>query len=209
MRRFRLAAACLLLLVLAGHARAQIGTGRLFGTVKDERGRPLKGATITAQNDVYFPRSFTAATDAKGRFSLLGLRRATYKITVRAEGFDSAVVDLPVASGGANPPLDIRLTPALAPGPPPLLPNVDAAKLQHELKEAAALAADGRTDEAIAAYRKIAQSTPALTSVHLQLGYLYERKGDRAAAIAAYKAALDGDAGNARARDALGRLKKP
>jgi hypothetical protein len=47
-----------------------------------------------------------------------------------------------------------------------------------------------------------------LTAVHLQLGHLHEMRGDRAAAIDAYQAALEGDAGRDRAREALGRLRQ-
>lgn len=188
-------------------ALAQLGTGRVTGIIRDDRGRPIKGATVTAANENYFPNSFTSATDAKGRFNLLGLRRATYKMTVRAEGFEPVTFDMPVVSGSANRPVDLSLVPAITPGPPPLLANVDTAKLQKDLDEAAAHVAAGRTDAAIAAYRKIAQSAPALTTVHLQLGYLHELKGDRREAIAAYEAALKGDPDNDRARTALARLK--
>lgn len=208
MGAIRVAVAACVLLFCAADTRAQIGNGRIAGTVQDERGRPIKGATITAENDAYFPGSFTAATDAKGRFSLLGLRRATYKITVRAAGFDTTGIDLPVVPGSANPPLNVTLSPALAPAPPPLLGRVDVAKLQKELEEAAALTSAGRPDAAIAAYRKIARAVPALTSVHLQLGYLHEIKGDGAAAIEAYRAALRGDPDNTGAREALARLQR-
>jgi tetratricopeptide (TPR) repeat protein len=206
MRRLH-AGAALLLLALASDAIAQLGTGRLTGTVRDERGKALKGATVTAENESYFPRSFSAATDAEGRFHLLGLRRATYKISVRAEGFEPASFEMPVQTVRPNPPLTLKLLRALAPGPPPLLGNLDASKLQKDLDAAAARVAGGKTDAAIAAYRRIAQAAPALTSVNLQLGYLHELKNDRAAAIAAYEAALKGDPENERARAALARLR--
>ena len=49
-------------------------------------------------------------------------------------------------------------------------------------------------------------SLPALTSVHLQLGSLYERKQDRTAAVKEYQLVLKTDAANAKARSALERL---
>ena len=64
----------------------------------------------------------------------------------------------------------------------------------------------GKLDEAIAAYRDVLTRVPALTSVHLQLGVLFERKGDTAAAVAEYQAALKADPANAKARAALDRL---
>lgn len=208
MRAFRFLATLVLLAGLPADADAQLGSGRVSGTVRDERGRPLRGATVTAENEVYFPRSFSAATDQKGRFSLMGLRRAQYEITIRADGFETVSLKLPVVPGGGNPPLDVRLMPALAPAPPPLLGDVDPVKLQKDLDAAAALVDAGSLEAAIAAYRRIVQSAPALTAVHLQLGHLHEMRGDRAAAIDAYQAALEGDAGRDRAREALGRLRQ-
>src|SRR4051794_14592042 len=55
--------AALLLLALAGNAAAQVG--RVTGTVKDERGDPIRGATIIAENPDASPSSFTASTDDK------------------------------------------------------------------------------------------------------------------------------------------------
>jgi tetratricopeptide (TPR) repeat protein len=196
------------LLLVPTLVSAQTGSGRLAGTVLDERGRPIKGATVTAENENYFPKSLTSATDAKGRFSVLGLRTATYKITVRADGYEVAAVNLPVRMAQPNPPLDIRLIRKIDPGPPPLLANADAARLQQELDAAAELAVRGKTDEAIAAYRRILGATPALTSINLQIGYLCERKGDRGAAIAAYEDALKADPSSITARDALTRLRQ-
>ena len=47
---------------------------------------------------------------------------------------------------------------------------------------------------------------PALTSVHLQLGALYERKPDLERALAAYRQLLAIEPGNARALAAIERL---
>ncbi len=203
MRSFRTLAAVFAVAWFPAAAFAQLGNGRVVGTIRDESGRPLKGATVVAANEVYFPRSFSAATDARGRFSILGLRRATYKVTIRAAGFETVTFDFPVASGSANPPIDLKLVRLLEPAPPPLLANADAAKVQKELDEAAALVDAGRIDAAIAAYRRIAASTPSLTSVHLQLGYLHEVKGNWRAAIESYEAALKSDPSNPHAREAL------
>ncbi len=209
MATWRLSAFALVLLFLPLAAAAQVGTGRIAGTIRDERGRPIKGATITAQNDQYFPRTLTSATDAKGRFGILGLRTATYTFTVHADGFEVATLTLPVRSVQPNPPLEVRLVRKLEPAPPPILANVDIEELQQDLAAAADLAASRQIDAAIAAYKRILKGTPALTSVNLPLGSLYEAQGDRASAVAAYEAALKGGLASSTARDALARLRKP
>jgi len=74
------------LVVYAVPAAAQ--TGRIGGTVKDAtNSTPLKGATITAENPGASPSSFTATTDDKGRYSIIGLKTGTWKITAVAPGF--------------------------------------------------------------------------------------------------------------------------
>ena len=70
---------------LAANAAAQ--TGRVGGTVKDESGQPIKGATITAENPNASPSSFTATTDDKGRFSMIGLRSGQWTFSAQSPGF--------------------------------------------------------------------------------------------------------------------------
>ena len=75
MRAYLLAA--VLLIALAGSAAAQ--TGRVTGVVKDDRGDPIKGATIIAENPDASPSSFTASTDENGRFAMIGLRSGVWR----------------------------------------------------------------------------------------------------------------------------------
>ena len=75
----------LLLTVCAASAAAQ--TGRVGGMVKDDTGQPIKGATVTAENPNASPSSFTATTDDKGRFSIIGLRTGQWSFTAQAPGF--------------------------------------------------------------------------------------------------------------------------
>jgi len=77
--------AALFVLALAGTAAAQ--TGRVGGVVKDEAGNPIKGATITAENPSASPSSFTATTDDKGRFSIIGLKSGTWTFSGQAPGY--------------------------------------------------------------------------------------------------------------------------
>jgi hypothetical protein len=170
-------------------ASAQVGVGRLAGSVKDDRGRPIKGATVVAENKNVSAEGFSTATDEKGRFALLGLRAGTWTIRIEAPGYYVVAREMPIATIRANPPLDARLVRKLDPGPPPILGNADPKRLQGALDEAAALVTAGQFDAAIAAYQRLLAAHPALTSINLQLGYLYETKGDQEAARAAYRAA--------------------
>src|SRR5262245_36408216 len=93
---------------LASAASAQ--TGRVGGQVKDEAGQPIKGATITAENPNASPSSFTATTDDKGRFSIIGLRTGQWTFTAQAPGFAAESGKMPVQTiGSPNPPLTFTL----------------------------------------------------------------------------------------------------
>src|SRR6476659_8614821 len=96
--------AALLIASVAGSAAAQ--TGRVGGTVKDEAGQPIKGATITADNPNASPSSFTATTDDKGRFSIIGLKSGGWTFTAQAPGFGPESGRLQIQTiGSPNPPL--------------------------------------------------------------------------------------------------------
>ena len=74
--------AALLVTVLASAAAAQ---GRVNGVVKDDDGQPIKGATVTAENE-NIGGSHTASTDDKGRFSIIGLRPGQWTFIAVAPG---------------------------------------------------------------------------------------------------------------------------
>src|SRR3989337_3025490 len=119
------------LIVSALPAAAQ--TGRVGGTIKDDKGQPIKGATVVAENPSSSPSSFTATTDDKGRFSIIGLRSGTWKITASAPGFAPGGGNVPIRTIGApNPPVDIALVPCNS-GPAGALAGVNTKELQAQL----------------------------------------------------------------------------
>src|SRR5436189_3669469 len=94
--------AALLLATTAVQAAAQVG--RVGGVVKEEGGQPLKGATITADNQ-NIGQSFTATTDDKGRFTMIGLRAGTWRFIAQAPGFTPDAGEMPIRMGAPNPPI--------------------------------------------------------------------------------------------------------
>ena len=178
--------------------------GRVTGVVKDADDHTIKGATVMAESPDQ--PAVTVTSDRKGRFSFLGLRGGPWTFIVNAPGFQPARRQATTTTMGVNAPLDFELETAPAAAPASPLAGLDLRAVQRQLAAASELAAAGRIDEAVAAYRDLLAKMPALTSVHLQLGVLFERKGDVEAAAAAYQAALKADPSNARARTALDRL---
>ena len=194
----------LLHLLVAGYVHAQIG--RVAGMVTDEEGRPLKGATVTAENREQAPSTFTSTTDHRGRFALLGLRRATWAITIRAPGFETALTQMAVVTTRPNPPLDVRMLRGSAPAPPGPLANLDVKDVQRRLDKGGELAAAGDLLGALTAYRDLLDRVPALTTLHLEIGGLHERLNDRDAALAAYGRFAEIDPDHPRLKAALERL---
>jgi tetratricopeptide (TPR) repeat protein len=190
------------LIVSALPAAAQ--TGRVGGTIKDDKGQPIKGATVVAENPSSSPSSFTATTDDRGRYSIIGLRSGTWKITASAPGFTPSGGSVPIRTIGApNPPVDIVLAPG-APGPTGALAGVNTKELQAELQKAEDLLNQQQYDAAIAAYQAILTKTPALTMINLQIGRAYRMKKDYDAALGVYKKVLEAEPTNERAKIEIG-----
>jgi Tfp pilus assembly protein PilF len=188
--------ATLLVAGLASQAAAQIG--RVGGIVKDEGGQPLKGATITAQND-NIGQSFTATTDDKGRFTIIGLRAGQWRFIARAPGFAAEAGEMPVRMGAPNPPITFALKKSGAANFG-ALGGIASKDLQADLAGADALFKQAKWDEAIAAYRAILDRAPTLGVINLQIAAAYRNKKDYNAALAAYNALLKADPSSEKAQ---------
>jgi tetratricopeptide (TPR) repeat protein len=194
----RSALAAVLVAAFAVSAGAQ--TGRVGGTVKDEAGQPIKGATITAENPNASPSSFTATTDDKGRFSIIGLRGGQWTFSAQAPGFAPESGRLNVNTiGSPNPPLTFTLKKGGAAAPAGALGGAAAKDLQAELAAADALYNAQKWDDAVAAYRAIMAKAPALSVINLQIAAAYRNKKDYDAALAAYNDLLKADPNNDKA----------
>ena len=113
--------------LFATNAAAQVG--RVNGLVKDDAGNPIKGATVTAENPNIGPTTYTATTDDKGRFTIIGLRAGQWRFSAYAPGHSGDVGELSVRFGSPNPALAFTLRKN---GPLPTAPlgNVTARDLQ-------------------------------------------------------------------------------
>ena len=203
-RRMLLTALALMAALMVSALPAAAQTGRVGGTVKDQTGQPIKGATVLAENPQASPSSFTATTDDKGRFSIIGLRSGTWKITASAPGFAPNGGNIPVRTIGApNPPLDLVLAPG-APAATGAMAGVNTKELQGELAKAEEMMNAQQYDAAIAAYNAILAKTPALTMINLQVGRAYRLKKDYDAALNTYKKMLEAEPNNERAKIEIG-----
>jgi len=193
-----------LVVVLLGALPAMAQTGRIGGLVRDDKGQPLKGATVVAENPAASPPSFTATTDDKGRFSIIGLRAGNWKLTASAPGFQPSVGQVPIRTiGQPNPPVEFTLAPG-APGAAGALAGVNTKELQGELAAAEAKMNANDFDGAIAAYQAMLVKVPALSMLHLQIGRAQRMKKDYNGALESYQKLLAADPNNERAKVEIG-----
>ena len=77
-------------IVLAGSATAQTGSATIQGTVTDQQGAVVAGATVKLVNE---SRGFnrTAVTSSSGAYSFSSVPPDTYQLTVEANGFKKLV----------------------------------------------------------------------------------------------------------------------
>lgn len=177
-------------------AAAQVG--RVSGVVRDEAGKPIKAATVVAENAQAAPASLTAVTDDRGRWAMIGLQAGLWTFKASAPGYQPSVGSGRVQTLGSNPPMEFRLAKGAAAGPS--LAGVNTQELQADLDRAERELEAGQIDEAIASYEAILARSPALTMINLQLGRAWRLKKDYDQALAAYQRILDVDASNEKAK---------
>lgn len=202
MRRLRLINVVVATLAILALAVAVSAQARVGGLVKDVEGKPIRGATVKAFNPNVTPGQFTATTDDKGRFAMIGLRSGVWRFVAEAPGYQAQEGNAPVRQlSSGNPPLAFMLQRAVV-GPPALGKDV-----QSDLDAANALRDSGRFDQAVAAYQAVKAKNPGLTMISMVIGGTYRQKAARerdtaakqavySQAIAAYGEVLKNDPGN-------------
>jgi hypothetical protein len=80
------------LLLIAGGSHGQGITGRILGTVADQQGAAVAGATVTV-TDTERNIVHTAVSDASGDYVLPDLQPSTYRILVEVKGFNGFRTD--------------------------------------------------------------------------------------------------------------------
>src|SRR5712671_1980145 len=116
----RITAALALLLLTSLPATAQVQSGNIKGSVKDQQGGVLPGVTATISG---VDATHTFVTDGSGEFRFLELAPGPYKISVGLSGFQTVVRQGVVVEVGRN----VDLAPVLKVAPVAETVNVVAA----------------------------------------------------------------------------------
>src|SRR6266545_3201296 len=100
--------AALGVVLLSSVAMAQGSTAQINGTVRDDSGGVLPGATVTAtQTDTGFARSVT--TDSAGAYTMPNLPLGPYRLEVTLNGFRSFAQTGITLQVNANPVINVTL----------------------------------------------------------------------------------------------------
>ena len=191
---FRAGFAAVGLLLLAQPLFAQMGTGRVSGTVKDQDGQPIEGATVTAQAGDS-SRILEATTDERGRWAILGFRSRAYDFSVQAPGFMPYNYQAPMKQAGKNPDMDLVLERVQM--------GQSAGTGGGVLAEAQELHQAGRFDEALVKYDEVLANDPMVYQINLNRGAVLRELDRLEEARAAYGVVLDQEPENAAALVAL------
>ena len=98
------------LLFAARAAYAQFDTATVVGTVKDNTGAVVPGATVTLAN-LDTGISVARVSDGNGNFEFMTVRVGRYKVTAELQGFATALADNVQIAVGARQRVDLQLQP--------------------------------------------------------------------------------------------------
>lgn len=182
-------AVVLLLVIAAVPAVAQMELGVMTGTVTDDAGKPLEGATVRLR-DLERGRETIFKSDKSGRYYRRGLQAVEYEMVVEKDGYQP-VKDKVKLVAGTDRRLDFKLAKAAPEG-------------AEEF--AAGIAAFNKGDNAGAAkaFEAALAKAPGLPEIRVNLGLAYLRLGRNAEAVAQLEQATARGLGAANVQFQLG-----
>jgi tetratricopeptide (TPR) repeat protein len=186
------------LLLVAATAFAQMGTGRVTGTVKDTQGKPIVGAKIKATNPES-DRALEATTDKDGKWALLGFRSGNYEFSFTADGYQPQSYTNNIKQMGRNPPMDVVLE--------PLRMGQSGGGAGAKLEEANRLLEQKQYGEAIAKYEEILAAEPTVYQIYYNIGIAQREMGEFDKAVASFQKILDQEANHTGALVGIGDAK--
>ena len=142
-------AALAVALAIAVPAAAQMG-GMVKGVVRDDKGQPVDGATVTiTMNDT--SRKFTTKTNKKGEYLQIGLATGAYAVVAEKDKLTSPAGNARVTAGS---PATIDLTIGMAAAAGSADAAARAGALKKSFEDGVALSQAGKHDEAIVKFNE-------------------------------------------------------
>jgi tetratricopeptide (TPR) repeat protein len=203
MKRFLFASCALALLTLAAPlAQAQTGTAR--GRVVDDKDQGIADVKIKVEYLGGVTRVVNVTTNKKGEYTQVGLQPGMYKFTAAKDGYQGGYLETKVNLGEVTPIPDIKLHSMEAARA--AAQEAAGGSLAGPFKAALELLQANKLTEAEAAFTDLAAKNPSVPQIHYNLGQIHLRQGDNAGAEAAYRKAIEADAGYVEGYIALSNL---
>jgi Tfp pilus assembly protein PilF len=181
-------AVLMLLLTCAGAASAQVrGKGRVQGVVTDAAtSKPIDGAAVTLSPADGGTQPILAKSNAKGRWSALGLTNGQWNIDIAATGYATSRGKVNVSELQMLPAIATKLA-AEAPAEEEQPAAVQTSGVPQEIVDAVNLGqeyfAAGKYREAIAEFEKALPALPDNAALHQIAAQAYYKAGDLPNAI--------------------------
>lgn len=170
-------------------AGAQMELGVMQGTITDDGGRPLEGATVRLR-DLERGRETTFKSDKNGRFYRRGLQAVEYEMVVEKNGYQP-VKDKVKLVAGTDRRFDFKLAKSAAEG-------------ADEFNRGVAAFTAGNNAAAALAFEAAVEKAPTLPEVRVNLALAYLRLGRAADAVTQLEQATSLGSKEARVQFQLG-----
>jgi tetratricopeptide (TPR) repeat protein len=171
--------------VLLTLAQEQTGKGRINGTVVDEKGQPVEGATILVES-MKTDTKFQGSSDESGHFAVAGMGTGYWRITASKSGYTSSSVNMNVRQLTRNPPITFTLKKMT--GFAALMADEESFQL---FDKGNLLMEEEKYDEALEIFEEFRAKYPEIYQVHLNIGNCHLNKGELDKAESEFKLVLD------------------
>ncbi len=166
-------------------AQEQTGKGRISGTVVDEKGQPVEGASILVES-ITTETKFQGVSDESGHFAVAGMGTGTWRITALKEGYSSSSINMNVRQLRRNPP--ITLTLKKMSGSAALMTDKSSFQL---FDKGNSLIEEEKYEEALEVFEEFKIKYPGIYQVHLNIAICYLKKGELDKAETEFQFVLD------------------
>lgn len=188
---------CLAVMAVTPNSASAQGRARLRGEVTDAAGNPLEGVQVTAHNASFTTSTFTAETDDRGRWAIIGFGNTTarWAFMFELEGYVTLHAEHEVQAMRRNEDLEVSMEVETAVASASSGIAEDTENPENYRAGVAAFEA-GDYGAALENWRVFIADNPAAFPVWLRIAEAHVRLDDTAAALSAYGRVIELDGEN-------------